>query len=158
MIDSLNNGSYTIIDSLNITAGTSKHIDAADIVTGATYAMGVLLPGGCTTTKVAHSNAKGSKAAVLTMSISNKSSIMVGFKSIYRQNINLSIYPNPSTGIFQIKSDLYINRIEIRNTIGQIILSIENENKVDLSGYTSGIYYATIYTSYGPSTKKIILR
>jgi len=157
LIDSINNGSYTIIDSINANFN-SFHIEAADVVTGATYAMGVLLPTGCTLVKISKANAKGSKATTISMSVSNKTSVMVGIQNHNKKNINLRIYPNPSGGVFQIESTIAINTIEVYNSMGQLILTTKSKDKIDLSTFEKGIYYATITTGKGVVNRKLIVK
>ena len=48
-------------------------------------------------------------------------------------------------------------KIQVYNTVGQLVLSTTNENKIDLSNFDKGIYYATIKTALGQSTKKLVL-
>ena len=42
-----------------------------------------------------------------------------------------TIYPNPTTGIINIKSELQIHHLEIYNTIGQTVLSEFNKNWIE---------------------------
>lgn len=69
------------------------------------------------------------------------------------------IYPNPSSGIVNIESDLAIQSIQLTNLLGEIVISklSENLNKIQLSkeNLPSGIYILTINTTKGPITKKI---
>ncbi len=57
----------------------------------------------------------------------------------------LTIYPNPTNGVFFIKSDKVLNNVLllINDSKGKLILAQKlnsNNNKVDISGFSSGIY------------------
>ncbi len=76
----------------------------------------------------------------------------VGQSFINGLSINeLTIYPNPSTGIFFIKSKKILNNTQlfIRDINGKLILSQKlnsDENKVDISGSHAGIYFIQMIT------------
>lgn len=69
---------------------------------------------------------------------------------------NFKIYPNPTTGISNIQTDLEIENIAIYNQIGQLI-SNQKATQLDLSNVASGIYMIQINFENGQkATKKII--
>jgi hypothetical protein len=91
-------------------------------------------------------NYKGSKLHYNISDITNKQNI-----DSLQTNNEISIYPNPSNGVFFIQSNLDDNNgvIRVYNPYGKLILEkniIQNNNKIDLSDCSSGIYVA-IYTS-----------
>ena len=63
-------------------------------------------------------------------------------------NEEVSIYPNPSEGVFQIKSTNYkIQNIKVMNIIGEEILETkinEKQATIDMSGVAKGIYFVQI--------------
>ncbi|MES2763778.1 MAG: T9SS type A sorting domain-containing protein [Bacteroidota bacterium] len=66
----------------------------------------------------------------------------VGVESISTPTPNyFSVYPNPSNGIFNIKSSI-AEKVNITNELGQVIMSfdIEPETEKEISGLSSGIY------------------
>ncbi|MDI1255671.1 MAG: T9SS type A sorting domain-containing protein [Flavobacterium sp.] len=72
---------------------------------------------------------------------------------------NLTIYPNPTHGKFEIATgvDQTINSIVIFNTAGQVIKRVEkNENSVDLSEVPDGCYFLKIQSGTSVSVKKVI--
>jgi len=74
-------------------------------------------------------------------------------------NVEFSIYPNPTTGIFTIKGK-DIQFIEITNINGQIIKQYPIKNnyfEVDLSMHTKGIYFVKIKVGKIFHTEKIFL-
>ena len=80
-------------------------------------------------------------------------------KNDFTKNSVIQVFPNPAENSINIKSDSTINAIEIYDAQGriiQIILSTEITQLIDLTGYTSGIYFITIKTDKGIKTEKII--
>lgn len=62
----------------------------------------------------------------------------------------ISVYPNPSNGIFNIKSDSSINSIKVVDMLGKEIYSNNNvnnlESTIDGTNWAKGIYIITIQT------------
>jgi ELWxxDGT repeat protein len=84
----------------------------------------------------------------------------VGIQKI-QDNQTVSIYPNPSSGIFKIKSDelLKDTSVKIYNTQGQTIFESKRFiSEIDLSNQPKGIYFIQIKSEYKIVTKKIILQ
>ena len=71
----------------------------------------------------------------------------------------ISIYPNPTKGIFSIKAK-NIEKIEIANSKGQIIKQIEvngKKNNIDLSLQAKGFYFVKVITSIGIAVEKVVV-
>jgi len=72
---------------------------------------------------------------------------------------NISIYPNPSTGIVNI-ANVEGASIEVLNIMGQIVASVENSseiNNIDLSNNANGTYFVRVVKGNEVSTTKINL-
>ncbi len=72
---------------------------------------------------------------------------------------NLKIQPNPVADIFTVSNQNNLNLVEVYNTIGQTIISKkvnDNQVKVDLSNYNSGVYFVKVYSENQNKTIKII--
>ncbi len=75
----------------------------------------------------------------------------------------ISIYPNPSQGVFYIKSEGNIQSVRVLNAFGQIIANYSNLNnklvhQVDLSSH-SGLFLLQITNNKGERiTRKVILK
>ncbi len=70
------------------------------------------------------------------------------------------VYPMPASDRIFIVSTDNINRLELMNCTGQIVLSSQYESdkiSVDLSELTAGVYFVKIYTATGTDTHKIII-
>ena len=70
----------------------------------------------------------------------------------------LSIYPNPSNSFIKISASEKITGVEIYNVIGKKVISISNfnDNKVDISSLSKGVYFLKVTDGDSVATKKII--
>ena len=74
---------------------------------------------------------------------------------------NVSIYPNPSEGVFQIENgDNSLSSVVVTNVEGREILTTQmtGSTSIDISGNASGIYLVTVSNQEGRLTKRITLR
>jgi hypothetical protein len=75
----------------------------------------------------------------------------------------ISIYPNPSQGVFYIKSEGNVQSVRVLNAFGQVIANFSNLNnklvyQVDLSS-ESGLFLIQITNNKGERiTRKVILK
>lgn len=76
------------------------------------------------------------------------------------ENQDISVYPNPTSGICTFKSKARIDRIEIYDTNGQRIIGIEGDGSeimtMDFSGLNSGVYFAKIYSDSKLIVEKVV--
>ncbi len=79
---------------------------------------------------------------------------------IITEELEMSIYPNPTTGILNLKNKNYeVVQIEIKDLLGKTIYkgsAVEGENSVDLSTYPSGMYVVQLHTAKKNLTRKIL--
>ncbi len=70
-----------------------------------------------------------------------------------------SIYPNPSTGKFNIEfsNQQQITSVEIYNLLGESVFQKQNTNEIDLSSAAKGIYFVKVYAGEKIYTEKIIV-
>lgn len=77
---------------------------------------------------------------------------------------NILIYPNPSNNIFNIKMTQQNSGFDyiVSDLSGKVIMQRngiqETQHKLDMSGYSAGIYFLNINTQNGSTTKKLILK
>jgi hypothetical protein len=81
--------------------------------------------------------------AIITNTTQNNFDITVGNRVI-EKNEAISIYPNPSTGIFTIKSACAIKTIEVFNLIGETVLYQSNGNTININNQPQGIYFCKV--------------
>jgi hypothetical protein len=76
----------------------------------------------------------------------------------------ISIYPNPSTGIFNVLSEKEFTHratITVTNLVGEKIVNskpMERMFAIDLSGYPRGVYFVIIDSNNGHKVHKLILK
>lgn len=78
---------------------------------------------------------------------------------------SLSVYPNPSIGVFSIKSDFEVRKdylLQVRDVKGKLIYSEEVNNlssfELDLSAQSKGIYFLQIRSEQGIFNEKIVIQ
>ena len=69
-------------------------------------------------------------------------------------NIEVSVFPNPSAGKVEIKSDLVIQQINLYAVDGKL-LNTTQESAIQFD--TPGIYFIKIITEKGIAVKKIVV-
>ena len=69
-------------------------------------------------------------------------------------NVEVSIFPNPSKGVVQVKSDLAIQQINLYMVDGKLIFTTTD---AVLNIKTQGIYFIKIITEQGILVKKIVI-
>ncbi|MCH2046399.1 MAG: T9SS type A sorting domain-containing protein, partial [Saprospiraceae bacterium] len=70
--------------------------------------------------------------------------------------VNYQIYPNPSTGIFQIEHSKNGNfQVEVYDALGRVVLSQTNPMTLDLTAVTNGVYKVTITDDKGTYQYKL---
>ncbi len=75
----------------------------------------------------------------------------------------ISIFPNPTSGVFTIQSSEKISAIEIINLLGEKIYQLSTFNfqlstNIDLSKERKGIYFIKLISEKGTATKKLIIQ
>lgn len=73
-----------------------------------------------------------------------------------------NVYPNPSTGVFNITSDQNIQKVHVYDMTGKLVQTFDGKNKKDsqinLESFSKGNYILRIQTEQSVSTKKVIVR
>lgn len=59
-------------------------------------------------------------------------------------NVNINLYPNPSNDYIRIEADKTFDRFEIYNSVGQQFILPSNNNMIDVSQLSSGLYFISI--------------
>jgi hypothetical protein len=72
----------------------------------------------------------------------------------------VSVYPNPSNGIFILETDAQKSGIEIYNIVGSLVYKDEiksGKTELDLSMYEKGIYFVRLEINGDVKTQKLIV-
>ena len=71
--------------------------------------------------------------------------------------LDFSVYPSPTSGLLNVKSETTITQIEIHNLLGQLVLSNTNQNTIDISSVSQGVYFIKVKDRNGDfGTQKIV--
>lgn len=77
------------------------------------------------------------------------------------QSAGISIYPNPSTGLFTIESVQSLETIQIMDIRGRLVYEASSLNEssldVNISNENAGVYYVRISGAFGTITEKVVL-
>jgi len=76
--------------------------------------------------------------------------------SEYDISAQLNVYPNPTSGSFDINTDLPIDKVEIYDVFGKLILTEIKTQHLSIELLASGVYFVKIYSDNKMGTKKII--
>lgn len=60
--------------------------------------------------------------------------------------LDLKVFPNPSNGIVNIKTNEDITSIKLHNLLGALVAEYKNTTAINVSQYMSGIYFLEINT------------
>jgi hypothetical protein len=84
---------------------------------------------------------------------------LTGIKSRQLENIEIGLYPNPVSNRLYIKTDkVNIERMEILNLEGKVLLDQAFLNSIDVSSFDTGIYLLKLYHQGRVINKKFQLR
>lgn len=76
-------------------------------------------------------------------------------------NPQINVYPNPSTGIFNIEL-LNVKTIKVVNMLGSVVFeekvnTLNPLTSIDLSEFSNGIYFIAVTNEIGTTNKKVVL-
>jgi hypothetical protein len=81
-------------------------------------------------------------------------------KEIEDESWTVQLYPNPTQGQLSLRSEVNIEKIEIRNGNGAVIQAINlrsHQSSIDLSGLAGGVYFIALFDGNQWIRKKILL-
>lgn len=64
-------------------------------------------------------------------------------------DISIELFPNPSNGIYKLRSDVDLKTIRVYDYSGRLILKSMQNDQIDLKNYPNGIYFLKIETLDG---------
>ncbi|MBR5253581.1 MAG: T9SS type A sorting domain-containing protein [Bacteroidales bacterium] len=76
-------------------------------------------------------------------------------------NVEANLYPNPANQYFNVSSLSIIDRVQISNVLGQVVMTKEigaNGANINIENLEAGNYFVTIYTNQGVATKKLLVK
>lgn len=73
-------------------------------------------------------------------------------------NVNLNIFPNPSTNFVNVEASDMIAEVSVVNALGQVVYTNNTVNgesiRINTQNFSNGIYMVTVKTAKGISTKR----
>ncbi|MCQ2284833.1 MAG: fibronectin type III domain-containing protein, partial [Bacteroidales bacterium] len=72
---------------------------------------------------------------------------------------NISIFPNPTTGMVQVSSSKFqVSSVDVYDVYGKLLKTdaMIGNNTVDLSSYAAGVYFLRVSTENGVVTKRVV--
>ncbi len=101
-----------------------------------------------------------------TRSNTQHNSIFTSASTLATALPSISVFPNPTNGIFQLKITNYesgIRNVDILNILGQKVYSVENYQitkssnyQIDLSNQPAGVYFVKVLTDKSVQVVKLI--
>ncbi|WP_298507455.1 choice-of-anchor tandem repeat GloVer-containing protein [uncultured Kordia sp.] len=67
----------------------------------------------------------------------------------FKENLNVSVFPNPTQDFLQISSPSAISTIEIYSFQGQKLVSYSNQEKIDVRNLSNGLYFLKVKDVFG---------
>ena len=95
----------------------------------------------------------------------SQSSMVIDYVRVYQNTTastedvfanKFSVYPNPSSDVLNIKTNEPIEKVELYNTIGQLIVAKKTTN-INISSINIGVYILKIYSGNRIVTKKVMI-
>ncbi|WP_439184150.1 T9SS type A sorting domain-containing protein [Carboxylicivirga taeanensis] len=74
------------------------------------------------------------------------------------QKLNVKVFPNPTSAILHIESYEDVKMIKVYNSLGKLVIESKTSDKINLSNYTSGIYFVKIIRTNNSSINFKIIR
>lgn len=92
----------------------------------------------------------------LSVYMQGKSNASLNVKDV--KTIDVNIYPNPTTDFVNIKSKEDVASMTLFSMDGKKLTEVYKENRVDLSSYSTGVYFLSIVLKDGTTFKHKIIK
>jgi uncharacterized protein YciU (UPF0263 family) len=70
----------------------------------------------------------------------------------------IQVYPNPANNYLRISNAGQVFDVSIFNTIGQHVLSVQNQEQIDISALDSGLYFIQVNSKGTRETHKVLVK
>lgn len=74
------------------------------------------------------------------------------------RKVSLGVYPNPTNGILNVKTDTNVENVNVTNVAGQKINVQFKNNQINMSGLPNGIYIVELQLKEGQNISKKIIK
>lgn len=79
------------------------------------------------------------------VTILDENGVALGVEKVAKDDARISLYPNPASSFITINSPLQIESVEVYNTLGQKAATFKNQNRIDASALSNGVYILKIH-------------
>lgn len=96
-----------------------------------------------------------------------QSDMVIDYVRVYQNNTlsiddvvieeQFEIYPNPASDFITVKTDLVIDRLQLINTLGQVVIDKNESNRLKIAKLNSGLYILKIYSEGNTVKKQIVI-
>ncbi len=73
------------------------------------------------------------------------------------ESTEVSIYPNPTSDVINIKSTIIIDSVEMFDLLGKQVLTIQGTEQIKVNHLPTGVYILKVYSDKGKFSKKVII-
>lgn len=80
---------------------------------------------------------------------------IIGVDEIVNEQ-NFSLYPNPTSNWINVTTGFEIEKIQVKNILGEIIMTSKN-HQLNLESLTNGIYFVEVYNKTKKYVKKVVV-
>lgn len=74
------------------------------------------------------------------------------------ENVQVSVWPNPTTGLVNISSTEPVKTVEVYNVQGALVKTLSGESTLDLRNQPVGVYMVRVTTESTTSVQRVVLR
>lgn len=150
---------FTVTDGENPIEGAVINIGGASVTTDASGMVTKALVDGEHSFEVTKAGFDNYTGTVTVAGASVDVSIVMAPNAIGMLEARLTVYPNPSNGMFTITVDGTYN-VQVLNNLGQIVHTekVESNKVLDLSNLSSGMYILTVKNTSKFATQNIIIK
>ena len=82
----------------------------------------------------------------------------IGIDDVEDVEVSVNLYPNPTRGMVNIATEEEVLKVEVYDINGRKVASVNNTDRVDLSGMATGTYTMRVQTGRGTTVRRVILK
>lgn len=140
----------TTLDTLNIKNGSSSNLFSLFYTKDVKYA--------CVDSIASEYSAFATFDVMLSGVIPSINCLTLDISNVLDEKHSIQIFPNPTSGLIELKTDNTIDEVQIINMIGETVFHTNKVNyTMDISALNSGIYYVKVRIGDKYLMKKVIL-
>ncbi|MCX8522456.1 T9SS type A sorting domain-containing protein [Chryseobacterium formosus] len=92
------------------------------------------------------------------MSVRCIKQVTTGLGTADIKKVTVGVYPNPTNGILNIKTDSPIENVNVTNIVGQRLKVQYSNNQINLQGLPKGVYIVEVVMKNGQKISKKVIK